>query len=154
MFCHVLWRAVNRYSGSRAPTTGPVMLAWELDGRRFGEDNRLVNRIRRIRVSWLEVGGKLESICIILVGNPSDGCDNFTFLGREALCPQVKLDLVGRWIEVCNKRHYSSCADELGTIKSSRDSPRLRTLESSMSLTCSSNDCLLMSTGTPRSMWL
>lgn len=92
------------------------MLAWELDGRRAGEYNRVVNRTRRIRISWPEVGGKLESICIILVGSPNDGHNDFTFLGREAVPPQEKLDLIRRWIEVCAEKHGSSCADELGTM--------------------------------------
>lgn len=115
VLCDVLCRAVNRYSGDKAPTTGPLGLAWELDGRSAGEDDRLVNRTRRIRILWRDTDGRKESICLVLVGTHNDPRDDRAFLGREAVPFQDRLEIMKRWVEVCTEEHDQNCSDELGT---------------------------------------
>ncbi|KAG8167099.1 hypothetical protein KVR01_002788 [Diaporthe batatas] len=115
VLCNVIWRAVNRYSGNKAPTTGPLGLLWELDGRCVGGDYRLVNRTRRIRISWRDTDGRTESVCLVLVGSQNDPQDDHAFLGREAVPFQQKLDIMRGWLETCTEKHDQSCSDELGT---------------------------------------
>lgn len=115
VLCDVLWRAINRYSGNKAPTTGPLGLVWELDGRSAGEGGRLVNRTRRIRILWRDTDGKTDSVCLVLVGAHNDPRNDRTFLGREAVPFQDKLDIMKGWVEVCTEEHDQNCSDELGT---------------------------------------
>ncbi|KAK0747230.1 heterokaryon incompatibility protein-domain-containing protein [Apiosordaria backusii] len=67
-FCGLARRAVERYSaGDRVDSSTDLLLTWEVDGRQRIGDNRIVNRTRRIRLSWREKSGKDQTVYLVFV---------------------------------------------------------------------------------------
>jgi len=71
--CELAWGAIRRYSGTDAvDELAQVFLTWEVDGRqRAPGTNRLVNRTRRIRLTWTELSGKEENVYLVFVARAS-----------------------------------------------------------------------------------
>ncbi|KAK8118424.1 Heterokaryon incompatibility protein [Apiospora kogelbergensis] len=124
-FCDLAYRAVQRYSGIRVSTDAPLYLTWEVDGRQITEGDRIVNRTRRIRLSWRETDGKQESVYLVLVAPKSSrriNSDAYTanaidshFLGRGLLENKEKQALMKSWIDLCVDQHGSKCTETHAT---------------------------------------
>lgn len=118
-FCDLAYRAVQRYSGIRASADTTVILTWEIDGRQMGKGTTIINRTRRIRLSWRETSGKEESVYMVLVtpkGSRRIKSDAYAasakeshFLGRGLVDNKEKQALMKSWIDICVEKHGAKC---------------------------------------------
>lgn len=122
-FCGLACRAVERYSGSRVEATASLYVSWEVDGREVTSSERMVNRTRRVRLSWSEKSGKEEAVYIVFVaptgswlGSDADaGAARATqFLGRGFAGTREKQALMKSWVDLCVNKHDQNCQDKPG----------------------------------------
>lgn len=125
-FCNLVWQAVTRYSRRPPDSSTELFLTWEVDGRRItSAHDSLVNRTRRIRLSWCDKDGKDENVYLVLVaptGARRPNSDAYAslatdthFLGRGRVDSSEKQALMKSWIDLCAKKHGSSCQKKHGT---------------------------------------
>ena len=125
-FCGLVCRAVERYSRGKTESSATLFLSWEVDGRQTTTGNeRLINRTRRIRLSWREKDGKEEHVYLVLVAPTSARRPNSDayaaqatqthFLGRGRVDSTEKQALIKSWIDLCVKKHDSNCQKKHGT---------------------------------------
>lgn len=140
-FCQLLWRAVSWYRGGgsrRQSIAGPpaaartqLFVAWEVDGRERKGGGQLVNRSRRIRVSWKEgtengsggpgvtaATGRRDCVYLVLMAQqraaPNASAHN-RFLGRAWPTQESKQELMRGWIDTCAGRHGGGCSEWHGS---------------------------------------
>jgi len=118
--------AIDRYSGRGAvETSADIYLTWEVDGRqRAAESDRLINRTRRIRLTWKEKDGKEETVYLVFVAptgarrlNSDAYASKATethFLGRGLFDTREKQALMKSWIDLCVGKHGLGCQNKHG----------------------------------------
>ncbi|KIW38384.1 uncharacterized protein PV06_09355 [Exophiala oligosperma] len=125
-FCSLIWQAITRYSRRLPDASTALYLTWEVDGRRITSTHEsLVNRTRRIRLSWGDKDGKDESVYLVLVAPTggrrpnSDAYASFAtdthFLGRGRVDSSEKQALMKSWIDLCAEKHGLRCQKKHGT---------------------------------------
>jgi hypothetical protein len=124
-FCDLVWRAVRSHGGRRVLPKANIFLTWEIDGRQIAADGRLVNRTRRIRLSWQENDGKIDYVYLVFVAPIKArrlNSDAYTgsatdvhFLGRGPVDSREKHALMKSWIDLCSEKHGPGCHDKHGT---------------------------------------
>ncbi|KAM7209907.1 hypothetical protein V8F06_014710 [Rhypophila decipiens] len=124
--CELTCKAIDRYSGRGAvEPNANIYLTWEVDGRqRAAVSDRLINRTRRIRLSWKERDGKEETVYLVFVApsrarrlNSDAYASKATdthFLGRGLFDTREKQALMKRWIDLCVENHGSGCQNKHG----------------------------------------
>jgi hypothetical protein len=124
--CELAWGAVERYSGANAvDSNAEIFLTWEVDGRqRTPQTDRLVNRTRRIRLTWQERSGKEETVYLVFVaptGARRLNSDAYAtkatdthFLGRGLFDTREKQALMKSWIDLCVEKHGPDCQNKHG----------------------------------------
>ena len=124
--CDLTCMAIDRYSGRGAvETTADIYLTWEVDGRqRAADSDRLINRTRRIRLTWKAKDGKEETVYLVFVAptgarrlNSDAYASKATkthFLGRGLFDTREKQALMKSWIDLCVEKHGSACQNKHG----------------------------------------
>lgn len=118
-FCDLAYRAVQRYSGIRVSADTRLILTWEIDGRQTGKGKTVINRTRRIRLSWKKTSGKEESVYLVLVAPKGSrrinsdahaaSAKDSHFLGRGLVDKKEKQALMKSWIDLCVEKHGPKC---------------------------------------------
>ena len=110
-----------------------LLLTWELDGRkRDNRDGHMVNRTRRLRLSWTDIDDMPQHVYLIMVVPPEKGgyqsseayamsTPDSHFLGRRNLKFKERHALMKSWIDICVSKHATPCSrirgTELGLLK-------------------------------------
>lgn len=109
--CNILWRAIagDRRMEPRS-REATLYLSWEIDGRSRSASGQVVNRSRRIRLSWRQESGTQgarQEKCVFLVCVAPRTADTAEarFFGRPRLLEDEKLALISSWIDTCAKTH-------------------------------------------------
>lgn len=123
-FCSLAYQAVERYSGSKVDGEAGLFLSWEVDGRQILDEGRIVNRTRRIRMTWRDRNGKEETVYVVFVSpsgasryrsdtNPTTP-KSADFLGREIMGTDEKQTLLKSWVDLCVNSHGPNCQNKHG----------------------------------------
>ncbi|KAK1830052.1 heterokaryon incompatibility protein-domain-containing protein [Podospora conica] len=118
--CELAWGAIGRYSGADAvDELAQVFFTWEVDGRqRAPGTDRLINRTRRIRLTWTELSGKEENVYLVFVARASAHMLNSDahahFLGRGASETKERQALMKSWVDLCVDKHGPDCQNKHG----------------------------------------
>ncbi|KAI1498880.1 hypothetical protein F5X99DRAFT_420261 [Biscogniauxia marginata] len=110
--CNLLSRAVQRYSHDRAQPTTQLFITWEVNGRKLTPEDWVVNRNRRIHLSWLENDGEEENVYLIFVA-PRDRTNDSS--GAPTGVANGALNLMKGWTCLCIKSHGNNCQIKHGT---------------------------------------
>ncbi|KAK3689421.1 heterokaryon incompatibility protein-domain-containing protein [Podospora appendiculata] len=123
--CHLAWQAVCRYSGTKVDGNTNLLLTWEVDGRQSTPSDRVINRTRRIRLSWREKTGKIEMVYLVFVARTAAGrsssdayagqAKDTHFLGRGLGNSKERQALMKSWIDLCVEKHGPNCQNKHGT---------------------------------------
>ncbi|KEZ40215.1 hypothetical protein SAPIO_CDS9273 [Scedosporium apiospermum] len=120
-FCDLVFRAIERYSGSTAvDDTTSCSLRWEVHGREADSRSAFaVNSTRRIRFTWNEKLGHTQEVYVIYVAprdalRPnSDAISRWEretlFLGRDFGDQKEKQALIKSWLDLCIHDHRDEC---------------------------------------------
>lgn len=130
-FCGLVYRAVQRYSGARVMAELELFLTWEVDGRQTTDDGQVINRTRRIRVSWKDLNGKEENVYLVLIAPKgarkinSDAhamlATDTHFLGRGLRERPETQALMKSWVDLCVDKHGPKCQNKHGSRRAFRN---------------------------------
>ncbi|GAB1316997.1 hypothetical protein MFIFM68171_07207 [Madurella fahalii] len=115
----------ERLDATAVDELAQVFLTWEVDGRqRAPGTNRLVNRTRRIRLTWTELSGKEENVYLVFVARASAHMLNSDayatkaththFLGRGSSETKERQALMKSWVDLCVDKHGPDCQNKHG----------------------------------------
>ncbi|KAK3317640.1 heterokaryon incompatibility protein-domain-containing protein [Cercophora scortea] len=121
----VFAKAVCRYSGTKVDANANLLLTRDVDGRQSTGGDRVVNRTRRIRLSWREKTGKEEMVYLVFVARTAAGrsssdayagqAKDTHFLGRGLGNSKERQALMKSWIDLCVENHGPNCQNKHGS---------------------------------------
>ncbi|KAK7751120.1 hypothetical protein SLS62_006949 [Diatrype stigma] len=132
-FCKLASTAIARYSRGNIPGNTKCFLTWQVDGR--GDDTvrkrprggdtarRIINKTRRLRLSWGEDVNKGQVYLVLAAPNnaPSIGIEapapwgmDTQSLGREFHDDIEKQALIKSWLDLCHNEHGDTCSETHG----------------------------------------
>ncbi|RYP66470.1 hypothetical protein DL770_008792 [Monosporascus sp. CRB-9-2] len=123
-FCNFVSNAVERYSRRDIPRNTKCFLTWQVDGRCEDTAGRVINKTRRLRLSWAgDVNdGQVYLVLAAPTNTPSTGLDSPApwvkgahSLGREFHDQAEKQALIKSWLDLCHKEHGDTCRETHGT---------------------------------------
>ncbi|EJT81070.1 hypothetical protein GGTG_01057 [Gaeumannomyces tritici R3-111a-1] len=110
--CDILWKAIAGDRPIESPSREATLnLSWEIDGRSRSDSGQVVNRSRRIRLSWrqeseeAQEGRQEKSVFLVCVAPRTAGPAEARFFGRPRLPDDEKLALISSWIDTCANTH-------------------------------------------------
>ncbi|KAI0882012.1 heterokaryon incompatibility protein-domain-containing protein [Annulohypoxylon maeteangense] len=123
-FCQFISSAIKRYSHQDIPGNTKCYLTWQVDGRGEDAEKRVINRTRRLRLSWGSDAHNGQVYLVLAASNHTSGTDsdplfplakNTHSLGREFHDKTEKQALIKSWLDLCHKEHESTCTETHGT---------------------------------------
>lgn len=120
--CRLASKTVRQCGQDNVNEETALLLTWELDGRKRDKgDGHMVNRTRRLRLTWKDIDDISQHVYLVMVVAPEKGgyqsseayamsTPDSHFLGRRSLKVKERLALIKSWIDICVGKHATECS--------------------------------------------